>query len=220
MDFLYSMSMADEPSWMTSLLYPLIMLGIGTVITYILGTTLTRKYQEKQRTREIEREDYHHSISIKDDMIRQFSDTIVILEKIVICVKLLHEAEKSKDWREVLINNFDEFQLKTGKLMLLINLYFGIGNKVSEEFSIFVILVIIIKNYGFQDDKQEREKLKNNIIKYIEILSPKDTQTITEKTMKEIGLPIDFYTEITTKIGSWSVHFSKTMLDTKFKTQN
>ena len=199
------------------LVHPLFLMGVGTVVSYFVGTKLTRKYQEQQKKRDIEREDLHRSISIKDDLIRQLSDAIAILDQIVVSVYLLHEEDKTKDWLEVLVEDFQEFQKITGKLMLLINLYFGAGNKITNEISTFAILGLTIKNYGVVSDEQTREELKNKIIKYVAVLVPNDRKTISEQEIKEMGIPVSFYSEVTTKFGAWAINFSKELLETKLK---
>lgn len=218
MDFAHSTNMVEEPSWMTSLVYPLIMLGIGTAITYFLGTTLTRKYQEKQKIRDIEREDLHRSIAIKDDLIRQFSDTIGVVEKIVMSTFLLHEKDTTKDWLSVLVGDFNDFQSKSHKILLLLKLYFGENNKVYEEFSTYIVMGLIIKNYAILEDNHQRENLKNNINGLLEKLDPKKESKATEEGyLNKIGIPNNFYTEITSKTGSWGSEFSQKILDAKLK---
>jgi len=217
-DFVYSIDMSEEPSWITNLLYPGILLGIGTGITYLLGTTLTRKYQEKQKARDIEREDLHRSIAIKDDLIREFSDTIVVIDNIVGSVYLLHTNEKTQDRILVLNDDFNEFQSKIVKLMLLIKLYFGESSEVFQEISLYIGLGLLIKNFGILDEKKEREKLKNNILVILEHLVPKNISKVVNKNqMKEFGLPDNFYTDITTKVGVWGSDFSQKILDAKLK---
>lgn len=200
-------------SFEESFLYPLILLGIASGVSYALGTKLTQKYQKQQKQRDIDREDLHRSIQIKDDLIRQFSDTTVEFEQMILVIQLF---EIKKGSILDIITEFNTLQLHTTKLMLLIKLYFGDENSLYEQFAKFSVLAIITKNYGIKNTPSKLKEMEAILDKLI----TDKPDTWATAYMEEMGVETNVYTKITTRIGMWGFKFSEEILNTKLKIQN
>jgi len=194
------------------LVHPLFLLVVGTISSYFIGTKLTRRYQEQQKARDIEREDLHRSIQIKDGMIRQFSDVTVEFEQMIFTIQL---AGLNKRTIEDVISDFHKLQLTTTRLMLLIKLYFGEKSSIYNKFAKFGTLQYILKNYGIN----KKPELEKEIQRLLNELTQKEFSDVSEKYIQKMGLESNFFTTITKKIGLWGFDFSQEILETKFKIQ-
>lgn len=200
-------------SFEESFVYPLILLGIAAGMSYALGTRLTQKYQEQQKQRDVEREDLHRSIQIKDDLIRQFSDTTVGFAQTVLTIQLFEAKQNSiLD----IITEFNKLELHTTKLTLLIKLYFGDKSSIYKQFANFGALTVITKNYGINNTPSKLKEMEAILDK----LTMEKPDIGSTAYMEEMGVEMNIYTKLTARIGIWGFKFSEEILNTKLKKQN
>ena len=123
-------------SFEENFLYPLMLLGVGTGLTYGLGTILTRKYNEKQKELDLIREDHKQELSIKHDLMDHLSDLIMNLESAIIYMGVVRtqtdskqtRADEEEESKKMLQKANDDFMTSYGKSFKtgnLLRLYLG-----------------------------------------------------------------------------------------------
>ena len=79
-----------------NLLYPLFLLGVGTGITYVLGHTLTKRYQNRQKELDRLREDRKHELEIKQFLIQRIAENMVKAIIMIVGYKQSYKGQKVK----------------------------------------------------------------------------------------------------------------------------
>jgi len=99
-----------------SLYYPLIVLGVGSFLSYILIPRFTNHYQEKRRSLEIERETRHKELEIKSDIISKISE--------ITARASVYSRNLSKGTSEITVEQYAEWSTKHLIVTSLIDAYF------------------------------------------------------------------------------------------------
>ena len=81
------------------------------------------------------------------------------------------------------------------------------------EFIKLVRLQMELKNYGIV----ETEEMKKKIERSLKGICIRELPKGFDKYLEEIGVELNFYTNISTRMGLWSSDFSNRLLDAKLK---
>ena len=161
-------------------LYPLILLSIGFVITYFLGTLLPRKYQERQKNRDIEKEEGKVLLEKKHEVAKQitemlgdfvsFKNTLIIIDD---------DDERLRQW-----NNMSNSLYKQN---LIITLYLQtfFYKHAQEWVSIGHLMRQTIDILGMRDESKILEMWKKD---------DKVTSEYTDEQLKEAISKFDIKT--------------------------
>ena len=201
----------------------LILLVIGSVVTFFLGTWLTNSFQKKQKARDIERENFHREIEIRDNMIRLFSEAQLKFEKFLY-VALTEIGNKEK--RDDIIEVFHSAMQPSNTMTLLLRTYYGDGARVFLDYLFFPQLMNAIKNHATNPSVEFKQKIYE-ILESVPVSRDEEEKSVeffdemTDENIKKIQAQsiegLDIGMAIQTKLAAWSYEYMNKINETHVK---